>query len=361
MATTEHILKLRAVLDTSDVQAQINSLPQGGVPSVNQLGSNMDNLNKSMNNLNRSAKDASDSLQSVVKVGALLAAAKGVGNVVQSSAWVEEEDMSSFNSALKGAGMGAIAGMIGGPLVALIGALIGSAIMLLVDSLGSIVNSSIFSDLINNTKQEIPMIGESLGGILEKFKDIVNTYSNDAKKKLDEENKRIDEMLKSRQVAKKNYETKLEDVQEQKFMRGVKKMSDKELIDIVGQGYKSRKAYEDLFDKESEAYKEIAEKSKGGDLYVNLMKAIDEAEKKMNKDIKRAQEASKNVEERYESEWETGFGPMTNFSKMGMNLGENEITEIQNKQLNTQEQELDVIRRIYDKIARGERWEATFQ
>ena len=90
MATNEHILKLRAVLDTSDVQAQLNSLPQGGTPSANQLGSNMDNLNKSMNNLNKSAKNASDSLQSVVKVGALLAAAKGL--VVQSKAplWLKK-------------------------------------------------------------------------------------------------------------------------------------------------------------------------------------------------------------------------------------------------------------------------------
>lgn len=46
------------------------------------------------------------------------------------------------------------------------------------------------------------------------------------------------------------------------------------------------------------------------------------------------------------------FGPMTNFSKMGMNFGESNVKE--DKFLHNQEQTMNYVRIISDRISRGE-------
>lgn len=70
--------------------------------------------------------------------------------------------------------------------------------------------------------------------------------------------------------------------------------------------------------------------------------------------------AQRRMEDDYKSYWESPFGPMTNFSKMGLSFGEN-TNGLDNRIVHNQEQGLELVRQIRDKINRGESNIATYQ
>ena len=271
MANQQHVLQLKAVLDSSDVQAKLAQMQStaGGLPGPAAAGASLGRLDNSLEKLDKSAKKATDSLDRMGKAGALLAAGHLVSSQLRKSGMASDEDLAALDFTMKGMALG---GMMKGKK----GALIGGGMSLLETMLMNMMRDDSSFNSAKESFKSIPVLGEQLAGSLEQLRDVVLTLSGDKAAQQAEEQARIDARLEHVQGAKDLYSASKKAWQTQQSLLDIGKEGDAEkLQQFVVKALEAKQALADLFDPDSEAFKSLQQANKdAGDFSIALANAV---------------------------------------------------------------------------------------
>lgn len=352
MANSTHTLKLRAVLDASDVQSKLAQVQQAGqMGGYSQVGASAESLSQSLDKLEKSSKKAGDTLDKMGKVGALIAAGHMVSNFLGKSGYSSSEDQAYLNMTMRGMQLG---GMLKGKK----GALIGGGMGLMEAMLMNIMNDDTAFGNIQEKFKALPLLGDALSEALEGVREVVLTFSGEKARQEAEEQERLNARLEHLQSANDYFKEAKKSWEMEQQIAGMSKAGPDTLRNAIARQDELKKKLADLFDPESEERKKFSQY--GGDSMIKLANVIQETKKELAAAGTLAGAARSEQERRFDKYWEQPFGPMTNFAKMGIYFGEN-ANGLDNRIVHNQEQGLELVRQIRDKINRGESNFATYQ
>ena len=314
------------------------------------MDANAEKLSRSLDKLEKSSAKATGTLDRMGKVGMLLAAGHATSNLLKGSGYASDEDLAGLNMTMRGMALG---GMLKGKK----GALVGGGMGLMETMLLNLFRDE---DLFGETKEKlknIPLVGEQIGEALDTLRDVTLTLVGDKKREEEEEQARIDAQIEHQKSAKTYYDEALKSWKSEQILGGLEKASAAKLGEYIGQEDKLKKHLADLFDPNSEERKKYI--GYGEHQMIALAQQIMKTKKELAEASTLSNAARKEQESRYERYWAQPFGPMTNFSRMGISFGETNPQD--NRIVHNQELGLEYVRQIRDKIARGEIDTSTWQ
>lgn len=260
---SEHILSLKAVLDTSDVQSKLAQVQQAGpMGGYSNVGASADKLSQSLDKLEKSSKKAGDTLERMGKVGMLIAAGHMMSNFLGKSGYSSQEDQAYLNMTMRGM-------QIGGMLKGKKGALIGGGMGLMEAMLMNMMQDDAAFGTVQEKFKALPLLGDALSEALEGVREVVLTFSGEKARQEAEEQERLNARLEHLKSANDYFKEAKKGWELEQTMSDIGKTDDiGKLERFVKDADNAKKALADLFDPNSDAVKSL--KAYGDDFAIAL-------------------------------------------------------------------------------------------